>query len=753
MISFASPPPNSTGNSEPKCRLTLSKVSRSSSRVSRSMRRIASSSVVDRLFQVGRLRVEEALALAAARQFVQRRQVDRAQLVHRLRQARDLALQRRGPRRALGFRRQPRLVGARLAQLRVVLVVVDLRRLLLQPQLVDALAQRRERALDLQASPPPARAARRPPPRPRRARRPASSRRPCALRRPLPARSRTAGTGSTASSAVRRPTSSSARSICWSIMRTELSISAIFADTSRSPNTASCASRSACCVRTRCSGERRLGRDIARAHRFQLLLGAADLLRDARQRRAAPRRAARRRAPPPGSTTPISSRICARALAIALERLAELERLDLRGVLLLLPAAERVRAPARARPSRSASCASMRAAFGRPSRRRAARAPGSALPAPRFPPGARGCPASAGSGAWKLTVWRVNWSPSRLTSSAPAGSAARCAGAGNALDRVDAGEPVGERAGEPGVDDVHLVLQRTRSPARRRAGAPPCPDRTGSPSPAAGPARARCCRPAPAHAGARAAPTRPRFPSRGRCGSSARSAAAPRAGGAPATHAAARPPPPRPAPASGSRAGRRPPCARGSLRRCASAAAALAAASASASACSASSSACAAAISRSSCSDALVGRVHAGGIRLGERLQLGLQPLAPLRRATAGCLRGARRSAARAAAGSRPAAACCAPRSAAPAPRGRPSRPPAGAAFSAARLACASATRCFAPPERAAHMCSACVSCERCSRQEPSCTRRSVCWLSSRLRLSSTWRSSDSWRATSALAA
>ena len=46
MISLASPPPNSVGNSAPKWRLTLSKVSRSSSRVSRSILRIASSSVV-----------------------------------------------------------------------------------------------------------------------------------------------------------------------------------------------------------------------------------------------------------------------------------------------------------------------------------------------------------------------------------------------------------------------------------------------------------------------------------------------------------------------------------------------------------------------------------------------------------------------------------------------------------------------------------------------------------------------------------
>src|SRR2546425_255478 len=46
MMSFASPPPKRVGKSEPKCRFTLSKVSRRSSRVSRSIRRIASSSVV-----------------------------------------------------------------------------------------------------------------------------------------------------------------------------------------------------------------------------------------------------------------------------------------------------------------------------------------------------------------------------------------------------------------------------------------------------------------------------------------------------------------------------------------------------------------------------------------------------------------------------------------------------------------------------------------------------------------------------------
>ena len=44
--------------------------------------------------------------------------------------------------------------------------------------------------------------------------------------------------------------------------------------------------------------------------------------------------------------------------------------------------------------------------------------------------------------------------------------------------------------------------------------------------------------------------------------------------------------------------------------------------------------------------------------------------------------------------------------------------------FSADSLPCASATRCFAPSERAAHICNAWVSCDRCSRQVASCALR-----------------------------
>ena len=255
MISFASPPPNSTGNSEPKCRLTLSKVSRSSSRVSRSMRRIASSSVVHRLLQVGRLRIEEALALAAARQLLERGQVHRAQLADRLRQARDLALQRRGARRALGLGGEASLVRAGLVQLHFVLVVVDLRRLLLQAQLVDALAQRRERASRSAGAPPPARAARQPRP-------PPSSRAlgqrllagRCATSTAASSAPRTAGTGSTASSAVRLADFLfRALDLLVDHAHRIVDLGDLRRDTSRSPNTASCASRSACCPRTRCS--------------------------------------------------------------------------------------------------------------------------------------------------------------------------------------------------------------------------------------------------------------------------------------------------------------------------------------------------------------------------------------------------------------------------------------------------------------------------------------------------------------------
>ena len=77
----------------PKCSLTWSKVLASSSRVSRSILRIASSSVVMASFRSAVLRVEEGLALARRGQLVERGQVDRAERRDLAVEAVDLALQ------------------------------------------------------------------------------------------------------------------------------------------------------------------------------------------------------------------------------------------------------------------------------------------------------------------------------------------------------------------------------------------------------------------------------------------------------------------------------------------------------------------------------------------------------------------------------------------------------------------------------------------------------------------------------------
>jgi hypothetical protein len=66
-----------------------------------------------RFLQVGRLRIEESLALAARAELLQRRKVHRAKLLDRLREPRDLALKRRRSRRALGFGRELLFVGVR----------------------------------------------------------------------------------------------------------------------------------------------------------------------------------------------------------------------------------------------------------------------------------------------------------------------------------------------------------------------------------------------------------------------------------------------------------------------------------------------------------------------------------------------------------------------------------------------------------------------------------------------------------------
>src|SRR3954471_3034499 len=93
-----------------------------------------------RLLEVRGLRVKEALALLARRQFLERGEVDRAKLVDRLRKPRNLALQRRSARCLLRFGGQQRLVGVRLAQLGRVLLRVQLGRLLLQLELAQPLS-------------------------------------------------------------------------------------------------------------------------------------------------------------------------------------------------------------------------------------------------------------------------------------------------------------------------------------------------------------------------------------------------------------------------------------------------------------------------------------------------------------------------------------------------------------------------------------------------------------------------------------
>src|SRR5688572_12144091 len=102
-----------------------------------------------RLLEVARLRVEVAFALPARRQLLERREVHRAELGDRRVDARDLALERRGTRRVRGGLLEHRFVRVRLAQLAVELLEAELRRLLLQPQLAHALAQRIDARFDL----------------------------------------------------------------------------------------------------------------------------------------------------------------------------------------------------------------------------------------------------------------------------------------------------------------------------------------------------------------------------------------------------------------------------------------------------------------------------------------------------------------------------------------------------------------------------------------------------------------------------
>jgi hypothetical protein len=195
------------------------------------------------------------------------------------------------------------------------------------------------------------------------------------------------------------PTSSSAAPICWSIMRTELSISAILADhlalaEHRVLRFALGLLRAHALLRQRAFRPRH-----SRAHRLRSCSWRADFLSDARQRRA-PRRAARRPARLRADDADFVADLRG-AFLVALQRLAELERLDLGGVLVLLLRGQRV-ARLLQRRGRSASCASMRGPLRRRGARRAAPAICSALPALSISAWRARMPASAGSGAWKL---------------------------------------------------------------------------------------------------------------------------------------------------------------------------------------------------------------------------------------------------------------------------------------------------------------------------------------------------------------
>ncbi len=103
--------------------------------------------------QVGRLRIEEVLPLARRGQLFERREIDGAERFDFLRQTRDLRLQRRRLlRRSAGeFRRQCRFVGAGFGKLICKLLGSEPRRLFLQLQLGEFLAQRLHVALECQS--------------------------------------------------------------------------------------------------------------------------------------------------------------------------------------------------------------------------------------------------------------------------------------------------------------------------------------------------------------------------------------------------------------------------------------------------------------------------------------------------------------------------------------------------------------------------------------------------------------------------
>jgi hypothetical protein len=106
---------------------------------------------VDGLGQVLGLAVEEALAFARGVQFVEGGEVHRAERLDLGAEARDVAGQQRLLHLACQFRRQFLLVGVGLGETGRILLLVQLGSLLLQAQVADAVAQRVQALLGLQA--------------------------------------------------------------------------------------------------------------------------------------------------------------------------------------------------------------------------------------------------------------------------------------------------------------------------------------------------------------------------------------------------------------------------------------------------------------------------------------------------------------------------------------------------------------------------------------------------------------------------
>ena len=102
-------------------------------------------------FEVGGLRVQEPLALAAGFQFFQRSKVDGAELRDRLVEPGNFRLERRRPRRRLGAGQKSGLIRTGFRKLRCKLVVIDPGGLFFQPQFTHAIPQRVHARLDLQA--------------------------------------------------------------------------------------------------------------------------------------------------------------------------------------------------------------------------------------------------------------------------------------------------------------------------------------------------------------------------------------------------------------------------------------------------------------------------------------------------------------------------------------------------------------------------------------------------------------------------